>query len=770
MLDIFSGISDYLLAQSIQIAAIFAVVWTVCFLLKRKSAHLRYLLWLLVIAKCIFPSVVKVSLAVLPEKEVAAIVAEPVMHEPAAASSVAVEFENAVYDGGGFAEASFFDRLSDIGLMSWVGIVWACGVVLFFAVVCFKAWLLNMKLRSMRKETDIDGDNTIKVWQIDGIAQPFVWGMLRGSVYVPGDFDSCGSAEDRRGILMHEFAHVRRFDAGVNVLQIIAQGLFWFHPLVWMANTMIRKEREKCCDEAAIAGLKTVPRNYGKAIIDTLAREYESNMPVPSLAIAGPVKNIEDRIKTIMRPGKKFYTHCGVFTLITTILLAMVTLPVGCVLTNRTDKYDESLMEVQHHYLAMTLYESQKEMKDDIKDFDEVISTKESQIPVEYILSNIFPSADAGSVNISHLQGFSEGFVGEPKPDLRFALFIELEVKHVPVVHKKIAAYVKKHNKKFEKKNKFPLVGFKPVTRLRKGMGGMGGGMGGMGGGISNEMIAKAELVREQKTQVSIECRLIAASSKFMEEIGIEKPKKRWFSKPKKFEKPEGVTEIGDIREPYYKPEVSYELFEGDNVMEGKLARDHARRMTDADSGGIRVYYIDDSVVKNIFLAAQQEKDGRILTSPKVAVIDGETATIAIHTERNYISDFEEVVDDKGKSFKAVTQYLNTGLDLELKPLVLKDNRAVDLTVDLDISNLLKLKEYKHKSGQKYDVPQWEQIRLKTRLEVDSGKTLMIAGIKITKGKLPGLSDKDGIKFPAGLNSMIILIKPTVIEPAEGDE
>ena len=152
---------------------------------------------------------------------------------------------------------------------------------------------------------------------------------------MPGNFDKCGNAEDRRGILMHEFAHVRRFDAGVNVLQIIAQGIFWFHPFVWMANTMIRREREKCCDEAAIAGLKTVPRDYGKAIIDALTREYESNMPVPSLAIAGPVKNIEDRIKTIMRPGKKFYGRCGIFAIITVILLAAIALPTGCVLTRR---------------------------------------------------------------------------------------------------------------------------------------------------------------------------------------------------------------------------------------------------------------------------------------------------------------------------------------------------------------------------------------------------------------------------------------------------
>lgn len=124
MLDLFSVISDYLLGQGIQIATIFAVVWAACFLLRRRSAHLRYLLWLLVIAKCIFPSVMKVSLAVLPEKEQAVVAAEVIEYTPAAAVvGVVGEFNNVVYEMPVFAEPSFFDRLRDISTASWVGIV-----------------------------------------------------------------------------------------------------------------------------------------------------------------------------------------------------------------------------------------------------------------------------------------------------------------------------------------------------------------------------------------------------------------------------------------------------------------------------------------------------------------------------------------------------------------------------------------------------------------------------------------------------------------------
>jgi len=48
-------ISNYLLRQSWQIAILVMVVAVVSWLLRNKSAHIRYLLWLIVLAKCLVP-------------------------------------------------------------------------------------------------------------------------------------------------------------------------------------------------------------------------------------------------------------------------------------------------------------------------------------------------------------------------------------------------------------------------------------------------------------------------------------------------------------------------------------------------------------------------------------------------------------------------------------------------------------------------------------------------------------------------------------------
>ena len=336
-------IINYLLTQSWQIAILVAVIATVNFALKNKSAHVRYLLWLIVLAKCMVPPLATMPLAVLPEeKPVMALepvdlaVAEPVVKSssPSPVPKLPARIVRAEPP-----------RLS---VRQWLGLVWIAGAAVFILVAVVKALRTEFWLRGQRKPFSSELQSGIenlfsdfnlrtfpKVWLVNGIGQPFVWGLLRGSIYLPADFVKVGSAEHRRGVLGHELSHILRFDAAVNILQVIAQVVFWFHPFVWWANKKIRAEREKCCDEMAIARLGTKAKDYSTAIVETLVAEYESTRRVPSLAIAGPVKNIEERIKTIMKPGKKFYKRPSLIAATVVLVLAMVTVPTALVLTAR---------------------------------------------------------------------------------------------------------------------------------------------------------------------------------------------------------------------------------------------------------------------------------------------------------------------------------------------------------------------------------------------------------------------------------------------------
>ena len=56
MESLLTAVADYLMRQSVQIAAVFLLVAVVCWGLRKTSAHWRYLMWLIVLAKCLSPA------------------------------------------------------------------------------------------------------------------------------------------------------------------------------------------------------------------------------------------------------------------------------------------------------------------------------------------------------------------------------------------------------------------------------------------------------------------------------------------------------------------------------------------------------------------------------------------------------------------------------------------------------------------------------------------------------------------------------------------
>jgi beta-lactamase regulating signal transducer with metallopeptidase domain len=82
---------------------------------------------------------------------------------------------------------------------------------------------------------------------------PAVAGFFRPVVFLPLSALTGLSADQLDAVIAHELAHIYRLDAFVNLFQIAAETLLFFHPAVWWLNQRIRSERENCCDDVAIA-------------------------------------------------------------------------------------------------------------------------------------------------------------------------------------------------------------------------------------------------------------------------------------------------------------------------------------------------------------------------------------------------------------------------------------------------------------------------------------------------------------------------------------
>jgi beta-lactamase regulating signal transducer with metallopeptidase domain len=90
------------------------------------------------------------------------------------------------------------------------------------------------------------------------ISVPVVVGVLRPMILMPASLASGLTMRQIEAVLLHELAHIRRFDPVVNVLQRLVEAMLFFHPAVWWVSRRISAERESACDDLVLRS------NYGR--------------------------------------------------------------------------------------------------------------------------------------------------------------------------------------------------------------------------------------------------------------------------------------------------------------------------------------------------------------------------------------------------------------------------------------------------------------------------------------------------------------------------
>jgi beta-lactamase regulating signal transducer with metallopeptidase domain len=123
---------------------------------------------------------------------------------------------------------------------------------------------------------------------------PSVIGWIRPVVLLPVSALTGLSEAQLTAVIAHELAHIRRYDAFVNLFQITVESLLFYHPAVWWLSKRIRAERENCCDDAAIAVCGS-PLDYARAL--TLMEEWRAT---PALAMAANRAPLADRIRRLL--------------------------------------------------------------------------------------------------------------------------------------------------------------------------------------------------------------------------------------------------------------------------------------------------------------------------------------------------------------------------------------------------------------------------------------------------------------------------------------
>lgn len=136
------------------------------------------------------------------------------------------------------------------------------------------------------------------------LKMPVVIGHFKPIILMPAGLMTNLPAEQIEAILLHELAHIRRSDYFVNFLQNVAETVFFFNPgLLWISS-LLREERENCCDDVALAQTNN-KKSFVQALISF--KEYELYGSDYATAFPGKKNFLLRRVSRIMGSQNKLF-------------------------------------------------------------------------------------------------------------------------------------------------------------------------------------------------------------------------------------------------------------------------------------------------------------------------------------------------------------------------------------------------------------------------------------------------------------------------------
>lgn len=154
-----------------------------------------------------------------------------------------------------------------ISLISMLFLVWLVTLSISLIIPLLATFRLKLRLKNARPIQPEELDHfSGKVFQSEKIAMPMTVGFFFTKIIVPARWDSW-SAECRQMILHHEIAHIKRKDGLFQLFQLVAQAVYFFHPLVWILNSRINQYREMACDDASVAAKGNSSMEYSRYLV-----------------------------------------------------------------------------------------------------------------------------------------------------------------------------------------------------------------------------------------------------------------------------------------------------------------------------------------------------------------------------------------------------------------------------------------------------------------------------------------------------------------------
>jgi len=322
-----------------QLTFLIILVYAISFCFRRFPARCRYLLWLLVLIRLAIPTAIRSPWGIgqyLEHFFVGALqwVLGSGARTPYAQSTAKMAVETQYWLG-----------MDNSALLLWLA--WLSGIFSFSTLIvarsvrfCHKAQGLLPVVRpdvvSMvhRMTARLGLRSKIRLLQADGasdIAFPLVHGLVRPMIILPAGMAAGWTASDLEPVVLHELIHVKRRDCLVNLVQMAVQVLYFYHPMVWLANRAIRQERELACDDDVVRLCGGCPTGYVHSLVQAAEGAVcQKRQRLLGIAMAERFSNLGRRIHRMMHPSYNANDRYGFITLWAVIVLGLFCVGVSC--------------------------------------------------------------------------------------------------------------------------------------------------------------------------------------------------------------------------------------------------------------------------------------------------------------------------------------------------------------------------------------------------------------------------------------------------------
>ena len=168
----------------------------------------------------------------------------------------------------------------------------------------------------------------LQVLASDEINSPVAVGYIHPAVILPTELPASFEEGEMQDVLLHELAHLARYDDWLNLASRMLGAILVLHPLAGVVLKQIEREREMACDDFVVAHTGSA-KSYARSLARLHDLRTSTGTRLLAPALLGRKVSLADRIESLLRCGRKFSARPSLANLSVSALLLVLLLGTG---------------------------------------------------------------------------------------------------------------------------------------------------------------------------------------------------------------------------------------------------------------------------------------------------------------------------------------------------------------------------------------------------------------------------------------------------------